>query len=82
MESTLVGRMPWPVQLIHGYLYATGKHGSPENLPNCPEKALLIPLIPTTAIGTKPERPMRKHVHMWVVIRQRLNNMNMRRQTT
>jgi hypothetical protein len=49
MESTLVGEMPWPVQLIHGYLYATGKHGSPENLPNWLEKALIIPSIPKTA---------------------------------
>jgi hypothetical protein len=50
MEITLVGRMPWPVQLTHGYGYPTGKHGSPVNLPpNWLGKALAIPLIPTTA---------------------------------
>jgi hypothetical protein len=53
MENTRVLETVLPawtvVQLIHGYGYATGKHGSPVNLPSWLRKALIIPPIPTTA---------------------------------
>ena len=48
IATTLVGMMFSPVQLSHGYLYSAGKHGSPVNLLNPPERPVLIASIATT----------------------------------